>query len=50
MTHREREKEYKQTEQQAEGEGEADSLLTREPIVELDSRTPGLWPEPKADA
>ena len=33
-----------------EGEEEADSLLSREPDPRLDPRTPGSWPEPKADA
>ena len=32
-----------------EGEGEADSLLSREPNMELDPRTLGSRPEPKAD-
>ena len=41
-------------EQQAEGEQEAGSLLSREPMmqgldVELDLRTPGSQPGPKAD-
>ena len=34
---------------QAGGAGEADSLWSREPNVELDPRTPGSWPELKAD-
>ena len=41
---------HKQGEQQAEAEGEADSPLSWEPDVGLDPRTPGSWPEPKADA
>lgn len=32
-----------------EGEGKADSPLSREPSVGLDSRTQGSRPEPKAD-
>ena len=31
-------------------EGEAGSLLSGEPDIGLDPRTPGSWPEPKADA
>ena len=46
---REREKEQEWW-GRTEGEGEADSLLRREPNVGLDPRTPGSWPEPKADA
>ena len=34
----------------AEAEGEADSSLSRELDVGLDPRTPGSWPELKADA
>ena len=34
---------------EGEGEGEADSLLSREADVELDPRTLGSRPEPKAD-
>ena len=41
---------HEQGEEQAEGEGEAGSPLSREPDVGLDSRTPGLSPEPKGDA
>ena len=33
-----------------EGKGEAGSMLSREPNVGLDPRTPRSWPEPKADA
>ena len=33
----------------AEGEGEAGSPPSRELNMGLDSRTPGSWPEPKAD-
>jgi len=42
LTERERESEHKQGERQAEGEGEgeAGSLLSREPPVGLDPRTP----------
>ena len=32
-----------------QAEGEASFLLSREPEVGLDPRTPGLWPELKAD-
>ena len=45
---RERERAHKQGEGQAEGE--ADSLLSKEPDVGLDSRNLGSWPEPKAEA
>ena len=31
-------------------EGEAGSLLSREPNVELNPWTLGLWPKPKSDA
>ena len=44
----EREREHEQR-GQGKGEGEADSLLNREPDVDLDPRTLGPWPEPKAD-
>ena len=30
-------------------EGEGDTLVSREPDVELDPRTPGSWPDPQAD-
>lgn len=33
-----------------EGKGEADFPLSREPDAELNPRTLGSWPEPKADA
>ena len=33
----------------AEAEGEVGSPLSREPDVVLDPRTPGSWPELKAD-
>ena len=36
-----RESEHRQTERQAEAEGEAGSLLSKEPDVGLDPRTPG---------
>ena len=35
---------------QEEGESEKQTLLSREPNMGLDSRTPGSRPEPKADA
>ena len=47
MRQREREHEWRGG---AEGEGEADSLLSAEPDVGLDSITLGSRPEPKADA
>ena len=34
----------------AEGEEEAVSLPSREPDMGLHPKTPGSWPEPKADA
>jgi len=43
-----REREWENTE--GEGKGEAGSLLSQEPDVGLDPRTPGPWPEPKAVA
>ena len=42
--------EYEQGEWQAEGEREASSQLSQEPIVGLNPRTLGSWPEPNADA
>ena len=33
----------------ADGKGEAGSLQSRESNLGLDLRTPGSWPEPKAD-
>ena len=43
-------RDHKQAERQAEREVEAGSLLSTEPDVGLDPRTPGSWPEPKAEA
>ena len=51
--HRERERECTRAqggEVVGEGEGEAGSPRSRKPNVGLDPWTPGLWPEPKADA
>ena len=46
---REREREHKPW-GGAQGEGEADSPLSREPDLGLNTKTLGSWPEPKADA
>ena len=47
---RERERERASAGGKAEAEGEAGSLLSREPKVGLDPKTPRSGPEPKADA
>ena len=38
------------TERKAETQAEGKTGSPQEPDAELDSRTPGSWPEPKADA
>ena len=47
---RESKSEWAQAEGAAEGEGEADSPLSRKPDEGLYLKTPGSWPEAKADA
>lgn len=47
---RKRQRESPSTSQETAGRGEAGSPLNKEPDVQLDPRTPGSWPKPKADA